>query len=120
MSNPAVPAVAKVSSAWGGRGESGCFTWLRLNPYPVAINSLGNLELELPEANHFGKVDKAACFVIIKLFVSLFKISKCKMMMSFEYVAQNKSTCPSSADCSSVKISGLTPGHQWSRGSSLR
>lgn len=52
---------------WGG---SGCFTSLRLIPHHVAIKSLGSLELEFSEANHFGKVDKAA---IIKLFLSLFK-----------------------------------------------
>lgn len=33
---------------------------------------------------------------------------KCKMMMSFECVAQNKSTCPVSAACSSVQPSAVT------------
>lgn len=32
------------------------------------------------------------------------------MMMNFEYVAQNKSTCPSSAAHSSVQPSGITQG----------
>lgn len=72
---------------------------LRLIPYLVAINSW-SLELEFSEANHFGKVNKAVCFAVIKLFASLFKMSKCKMVMGFGYVAQNKSTCPSSAACS--------------------
>lgn len=107
MSNPAIPAVAKVGSAqgWGG-GKSGCSPSLRLIPYPVAINTLGSLELGFSEVNCFGKVDKAVRFAVLKLFASLFKMSKCRMMMSFEYVAQNKST--SCRAGSSVQPSGVT------------
>lgn len=106
MANPAVPAVVKVSSAQG-EGEGEVAALLRLIPYLVAIHSW-SLELEFSEANHFGKVDKAVCFAVIKLFTFLFKMSKCKMVMGCGYVAQNKSTCPPSAACRSVQSSGVT------------
>lgn len=62
----------------GEGGKCGCFTCLRLIPYPVAINSLGSLELEFSEANHFGKVDKARNFAIIKLLHSCLKCLNAK------------------------------------------
>lgn len=111
MSNPTIPAVAKVTSAGGRGGEMQLWAVTacpRLIPSPVGINSLGSLELESSEANQFGKADKAGHFAIIKLVAFLFKRPKCRMMLSFDSVAQNKITCPPSAAPPSVQPPGVT------------
>lgn len=71
-------------------GGSNCFACPRLIPYPVAINSLGSLELESSGANPIGKVGKAGHFAIIKPFVLFFKRPKCRFMLSFDSVTQEK------------------------------
>lgn len=91
---------------------------LRLIPYLVAINSW-SLELEFSEANHFGKVNKAVCFAVIKLFASLFKMSKCKMVMGFGMLHKIKAPAPP-LQLVLYRILWCYLGHHWSRSSSLK
>lgn len=94
-----------------GRGEicswgNNCFAVPRLVPSPVAIDSLGSLELESSEANHFGKVDKAAHFAIIKL-CSYLKGQNAEWCWVLT-LAQKKSTCPPSAALPSAQSPSVT------------
>lgn len=91
---PSSSSCSKGSSA-GGVGKyvvagSNCFACPRLIPYPVAINTLGSVELESSEVNPIGKVGKAGHLAIIKPFVLFFKRPKCRMMLSFDSVIQEK------------------------------